>query len=300
MLALLTANIYNPYNLSPPLIMTGERNMRWNGINAAARAALETRSYAVAGLRERLATTGLGAGDVVRGRPELDAVWIPGVEVFPRRVYQQKGRGYFAELARVTDGVLERIGLTPRQWSSALMHRGSAKGFHIHPPYVPDGVPADEWLAGMFGDGVMDVSRRMYEHEQWDVMFFLTGTCEMVLVDERVGLPRRVMRLALAGDNKPGPDNAGVVIPPGVAHALRNIGNDDVIMVYGTSTCFNPEWEGRLVSGVETDVMPAEWQEYLVDHDTARGRPRMAAADQANHAASTMTTESRRVVAQPI
>jgi hypothetical protein len=62
------------------------------------------------------------------------------VEIFPRRVFQQKGRGYFAELTRLSEAVLDRIGPRPRQWASALMHRDSAKGFHIHPPHVPDGI----------------------------------------------------------------------------------------------------------------------------------------------------------------
>ena len=32
-----------------------------------------------------------------------------------------------------------------------------------------------------------------------------------------------------------GADNVAVVIPPGVGHALRSIGNEDLIMAYGTS-----------------------------------------------------------------
>ena len=38
----------------------------------------------------------------------------PGVEIFPRRVFQQKGRGYFAELTRLDEGTLDRIGLAMR------------------------------------------------------------------------------------------------------------------------------------------------------------------------------------------
>lgn len=99
--------------------------------------------------------------------------------------------------------------------------------------------------------------------EQWDVMFFLTGICEMILTDEREGMPRRVMRFTIAGDSRPGADNAAVVIPPGVAHALRNIGNEDLIMVYGTTTTFNPDWEGRLESAVEQSLLPNDWQSFL-------------------------------------
>ena len=94
-------------------------------------------------------------------------------------------------------------------------------------------------------------------------MFFLTGICEMILVDEREGLTRRVMRFTIHGDGKPGANNAAVVIPPGVAHALRSIGNEDLIMVYGTSTTFNPDWEGRIESGIEAAPLPADWSAYL-------------------------------------
>jgi dTDP-4-dehydrorhamnose 3,5-epimerase-like enzyme len=183
--------------------------------------------------------------------------------MFPRRVFQQKGRGHFGELTRLTEGTLDRIGLAPRQWASAMMHRDSAKGFHIHPPHIPAGTAPADWFEQLYGSGSGERPPRPYDSEQWDVMFFLTGICEMLLVDERQGMPRRVMRFTIPGDSRPGPDNAGVVIPPGVAHALRNIGNEDLIMVYGTSTVFNPAWEGRIASDIEKAPLPADWDRYL-------------------------------------
>jgi dTDP-4-dehydrorhamnose 3,5-epimerase-like enzyme len=233
------------------------------GVKASARARLETRDYSKDALARRLAGNGVGAGEVIQGRAELDDAWIPGVEIFPRRVFQQKGRGYFAELTRLNVGVLDRIGLAPQQWASALMHRDSAKGFHIHPPFIPEGVSAGQWFRDLFVDAPEDYSRRPYGSEQWDVMFFLTGICEMILVDEREGLTRRIMRFSIAGDSRPGNDNAAVVIPPGVSHALRSIGNEDLIMVYGTSTTFNPDWEGRIESGIENAPLPMDWTDYL-------------------------------------
>ena len=143
------------------------------------------------------------------------------------------------------------------------MHRDSAKGFHIHPPHVPEGVAAETWFRELYVESPADFARRPYDREQWDVMFFLTGICEMILVDEREGLTRRIMRFTIPGDSRPGMDNAAVVIPPGVAHALRSIGNEDLIMVYGTSTTFNPDWEGRIESDVEQCRMPEEWERYL-------------------------------------
>ena len=143
------------------------------------------------------------------------------------------------------------------------MHRDSAKGFHIHPPHVPDGAEPSQWFRELYIDSPEDYPRRPYDCEQWDVMFFLTGICEMILVDEREGLTRRAMRFTISGDSRPGNGNVAVVIPPGVGHALRSIGNQDLIMVYGTSTTFNPDWEGRIESGVENAPLPEDWVDYL-------------------------------------
>lgn len=145
------------------------------------------------------------------------------------------------------------------------MHRDSAKGFHIHPPFIPEGVTAADWFQRLFVETPADYSLRHYDKEQWDVMFFLTGLCEMLLVDERVGMPRKMMRFTIAGDSRPGSDNVAIVIPPGVGHALRSIGNEDLIMAYGTSTSFNPDWEGRIESGVENAPLLEDWTNYLND-----------------------------------
>lgn len=243
--------------------MIAHEQETWQGLRAEAGTSLETRDYSVGDLAERLDSCGVNASEVMAGRVNLGAAWIPGVEIFPRRVFQQKGRGYFAELTRTNEGVLDKIGLVPRQWASALMHRDSAKGFHIHPPYIPVGTIPEAWFRRLYIEAPEDYSLRPYDKEQWDVMFFLTGICEMLLVDERAGMPRRIMRFTIPGDSRPGPDNAAVVIPSGVAHALRNIGNEDLIMVYGTSTTFNPAWEGRIESGVEKAPLPSDWEWYL-------------------------------------
>jgi len=95
------------------------------------------------------------------------------------------------------------------------------------------------------------------------VMFFLQGRVEMILCDIRAGLRRRVMRFFVDGDNHRGNNNVGVVIPPGVAHAIRAEGAEDVIMVYGTSAIFHPEFEGRIASEIESAELPESWQKFL-------------------------------------
>jgi dTDP-4-dehydrorhamnose 3,5-epimerase-like enzyme len=85
----------------------------------------------------------------------------------------------------------------------------------------------------------------------------------MILCDARAGLSKRIMRFFVDGDNHRGSNNIGLVIPPGVAHAIRAEGSEDVIMVYGTSTIFTPEFEGRIASEIETAELPESWQKFL-------------------------------------
>lgn len=221
---------------------------RWNGLRASAREALEQRDYR---------NPPLGAGQVAGGEA------IPGVVVFPRTVHPQRHRGFLGELARRDEAPLADIGLWPAQWASACMFGGTAKGFHVHPPHIPEGEDPEAWFRKVFVDGGGDAALRPYDREQWDVMFFVTGLTELVLVDERAGMPRETMRFYIDGDNHAGADNAGVVIPAGVAHALRAASSEDVMMVYGTSTPFDPGAEGRIGSAIEKAPLPAEWQAYL-------------------------------------
>ncbi len=207
-----------------------------------------------------------GTLSTVKDWPRASGVkdpWIPGVEIFLRKIHPQRHRGFFGEFVRRDEGILAEIGLWPKQWSAARMFADTAKGFHVHPPSIPEGSAAADWLRRLFVDEPGNYSLRRYDDEQWDVMFFLQGRVEMILCDVREGLPRRVMRFFIDGDNHPGNNNAGVVIAPGVAHAIRAEGSEDVIMVYGTSTIFHPEFEGRIASEVESAELPESWQKFL-------------------------------------
>ena len=239
----------------------------WHALSEGAREALDTRSYAKADLATRLATSGVEAGEIATEAPGpkegLEEAWIPGVEIFPRKVWQQRHRGWFGEFTRLTEGRLHDIGLNPRQWATATMFTGTAKGFHIHPPSIPEGVSPEDFFRKLYVEEPQNYAGRPYGEEQWDSMFFVQGVIEFLLVDERAGMPRRVMRFIIDGDNIPGPNNIGLVIPAGVGHALRCASSQDVIMVYGTSTVFTPPFEGRIASGVEACPLPQEWQYYI-------------------------------------
>jgi dTDP-4-dehydrorhamnose 3,5-epimerase-like enzyme len=140
---------------------------------------------------------------------------------------------------------------------------GCAKGIHVHPPHVPAGKTAAKWFRSLYASDDADPKKRPYDREQWDVWFFLQGSVEVVLVDLREGLPHRVMRFFADGEDKPGPNNVGVVIPAGVGHGLRVEGSQDAILMYGTSTTFRAEFEGRIASDVETKPLPDSWRKML-------------------------------------
>ncbi len=246
--------------------MKKEQSTLWRGLSPEARAALTLRDYSSRSFARQIADEGVEAGKLTaadRAQPEISAVWIPGVEVFPRTIYPQRHRGSFGEFVRRDEGPLARIGLWPQQWAAARMFPQTAKGFHIHPPSIPEETAPNEWFQRLFVEEAENFSLRPYEAEQWDVMFFVQGRTEMILREARDGLPRRTMRLFIDGDNHRGPNNAAVVIPAGVAHAVRVEGSEDLIMVYGTSTSFLAEAEGRIASEIETAQLPESWQKFL-------------------------------------
>ena len=233
----------------------------WRGLGSVARSALQTRDYSASSLGDRLHQIGrVEAKELVGGIPA--EVGIPGVEVFHRKVFHQRYRGYFSEFAREGEALLGKIGMWPKQWATALMYSGTSKGFHIHPPAIPEGTTPEAWFQRLFIDEPTNYALRPYDLEQWDCMFFISGIAEMFLIDERAGMPRKKMRFIIEGDDMPGPNNVGVVIPAGVAHAIRCASSKDLIMVYGTSTVFAPENEGRIAHGIETPTMPEDWEAF--------------------------------------
>jgi len=242
-----------------------ENKNLWQGLRPEVRKQLIQRNYSAPEIEKRISTEGLEAATALAGERALkDAdMWIPGVEIIQRHVYPQRHRGIFSELGREGEGRLGDIRLWPTQWAAAKMFAGSAKGFHIHPPHIPESETPETFFGKLFGGEEPDYSLRRYDLEQWDVMYFLQGRLDLILSDERDSLPRRRMRLFIDGDDRRGGNNVAIVIPPGVAHALRAEGSEDLLMVYGTSTVFHPPNEGRIASQIEELPYPAEWETYL-------------------------------------
>ena len=228
--------------------MQESTDKRWLGINNIARSQLEIRDYSQKPLL---------AADFLN--PDHPAqINIPGAQLIQRQIHPQHHRGFFGEFARHGD-----LPFWPNQWSTARMFRDTAKGFHIHPPHIPAGEDPTSWFQKLFASTNPDLTLPPYSKEQWDVMFFVQGIAEMILVDERSGMPRNQLRCLINGDDRPGNNNAAIIIPPGVAHAIRSASSTDLIMVYGTSTTFSPDNEGRIASNIERADLPADWQSYL-------------------------------------
>lgn len=249
--------------------MSGDKKL-WAGLKGDAQNALRSRDYAASNLPERIRAPGVDAAELAacdRMAREINELWIPGVEVFARAIHPQRHRGVFGEFVRRDEGVLARIGLWPVQWSAARMFARTAKGFHIHPPAIPAREAPEKWFHRLFVEQAENYALRPYTGEQWDVLFFVQGVAEVILRDARSGLPERIMRFFVDGDNHRGRNNVGVVVPAGVAHAIRVEGSEDVIMVYGTSVSFRPEFEGRIASDVETAELPDSWAAFLEKAD---------------------------------
>ncbi len=225
------------------------------------------RDYQTSSIQTRLRTSGVAVSELLAtDRQSFASVWIPGVDLIPRKVYRQRHRGYFGEFIREGQGISGQLGFWPKQWATARMFAGTCKGFHIHPPHIPPDTDPVSWLRQLYqsSDGPQSSRpERPYDKEQWDAMFFIQGNVEMFLVDERVGLERRVLRFFIEGDDSGGSVHAGVLIPPGVAHAIKVEGSSDAIMVYGTTTVFAPEAEGRIADSIERPELPPDWAAYL-------------------------------------
>lgn len=141
---------------------------------------------------------------------------IDGVDIIPLRQFHDDG-GNFTELARITEGVIDASGNTEiRQINYSECAPGAVKAFHVHMRqtdiwYVP---PSDRML--------------------------------MVLFDARAAgpEPQPTMRFIL-GDG----ESKLIVIPPGVAHGVKNLASTTGRIIYFVDRQFRDDDlsdEGRL------------------------------------------------------
>lgn len=150
-----------------------------------------------------------GIGHIIRTPDSGDL--IDGVILRPYDLWPDD-RGYFLEVARMTQGLAAGFPVESTQVSAALSYPGTIKAFHYHLHQTDLWVPA----AGMF---------------------------QVTLVDLRPDARTFGRKNTLyAGALKPWQ----LLIPPGVGHGYKVIGEQAAILVYVTNRLYNPKDEGRI------------------------------------------------------
>lgn len=136
---------------------------------------------------------------------------IDGVKIKPLKVHKDvpdtkdkpKELGVLMEIVRDDDGILKKFG----QSTVTITPVGTVKAFHLH-------------------------------EKQDDVWFVATGKVIVVLHDLRRGSPTyKETQVLEAGED----DYKVIMIPVGVAHGYKVIGNKPVIMFYHTTESYDPK-----------------------------------------------------------
>lgn len=136
---------------------------------------------------------------------------IDGVRVQPYALWPDD-RGYFLEVIRNGQGLAASFPAATTQVSAAMGYPGTIKAFHYHLHQTDFWVPA----MGMF---------------------------QVALVDLRKDSPTFGKKNTLyAGNLRPWQ----ILIPPGVGHGYKIIGNSPAMLVYVTNQLYNPADEGRI------------------------------------------------------
>lgn len=121
-------------------------------------------------------------------------------------------RGYFLEIARLGKGLVEGFNATTTQVSAALNYPGIIKAFHYHK------FQTDFWVP-------------------------TAGLLQVTLVDLRPEAATFGVKNTLyVGSLRPWQ----ILIPPGVAHGYKVIGEQPSVLVYVTDQTYNPSDEGRI------------------------------------------------------
>ncbi len=150
-----------------------------------------------------------GIGKVIRTADSPDLV--DGVRARPYDLWPDD-RGYFLEVIRMKQGLAQHFPPETTQVSAALSYPGTIKAFHFHRFQTDLWVPA----SGMF---------------------------QVSLVDLRPDSPTfGVKNTMYVGALRPWQ----ILIPPGVGHGYKVIGENPAILVYVTNRLYDPRDEGRI------------------------------------------------------
>ena len=150
-----------------------------------------------------------GIGDVILA-PDSRKL-IQGVKCAPITLWPDD-RGYFLEVQRFGEGLVEGFPKETTQISAALNYPGIIKAFHFHRHQT------DCWTAAV-------------------------NMLQIALVDIRPESPTFGARNTIyAGNLRPW----HILIPPGVAHGYKVVGTGPSLLIYATDRFYNPADEGRI------------------------------------------------------
>jgi len=150
-----------------------------------------------------------GIGSVIRTATSADL--IQGVQVQPYDLWPDD-RGYFLEVIRMRQGLAQDFPPETTQVSAALSYPGTIKAFHFH-------------------------------RHQTDLWAPAQGMFQVTLVDLRPGSPTFGRKNTLyCGALRPWQ----ILIPPGVGHGYKVIGETPAMLIYVTNRLYNPQDEGRI------------------------------------------------------
>lgn len=150
-----------------------------------------------------------GIGKVIRTADAADL--IDGVRVQPYDLWPDD-RGYFLEVIRMRQGLAASFAPETTQVSAAVSYPGTIKAFHFH----------------------------QYQTDLWVPM---SGAFQVTLVDLRPESPTFSVKNTLyVGALRPWQ----ILIPPGVGHGYKVVGETSGVLVYVTNQIYNPRDEGRI------------------------------------------------------
>jgi dTDP-4-dehydrorhamnose 3,5-epimerase len=150
-----------------------------------------------------------GIGSIIASPSAQDL--ISGVRVQPYTAWPDD-RGYFLEVLRSGQGLAAAFPAGSTQVSASLSYAGTIKAFHYHQNQTDLWVPAG-------------------------------GMLQVALVDLRTQSETFGMRNTLyVGTLRPWQ----ILIPPGVAHGYKVIGDQPALLIYVTDRFYDPSDEGRI------------------------------------------------------
>jgi dTDP-4-dehydrorhamnose 3,5-epimerase len=150
-----------------------------------------------------------GIGTVVTG-PSTTGL-IRGITIDPVAVWPDD-RGYFFEVARIGEGLIADFPSDGVQVSATFSYPGTIKAFHYHVHQT------DCWIPS-------------------------AGMIQVALIDLRESSPTFGAKNTIyIGSLRPW----RLIIPPGVAHGYKVIGERTAGLIYVTSRHYDPKDEGRI------------------------------------------------------